>query len=320
MRNRTTAHDLDAQGVRALTDALARLNIDVTADSISVPGGQPHTVDIVGASRVTAPVRHTLTAPTAPGTTRVVVADAIDHAARQMLNDAGVSWFDRRGMLKITLPGIVVDADIESDERLGRQRASEQPVRGRSGLTVAVDALRNATQDEPPSGMRALSRATGIPLSSLTASSRQLSQFGILALDRPAGQELFWATAQVWRPIWQPLTTMPTPDTATALLAGDTLAAVHYGVPIGVTKTYPWDLYAPDDRVAGLVMLRHQGDGPVVARIAVIPTPAALEHPTPGRPFNYVHPIVAALDLAADPSRGAEAINDWHPERITRVW
>lgn len=307
--------------MRSLQAALARFDVASTATSISVPGGPTHVVEIVGASRVTAPVRQRLTRPATPHTTRVVVADAIDHAARRVLDDAGVSWYDRRGHLKITLQGLIIDADVEPDERLGnRPRHDDQPVRGRSGLTVAVDALRNATRGQPPSGLRPLSRATGLALSSLSHASRQLRSAGILDLDRPAGAELFWATAPEWRPAWQPLSSIPTPGESDNLLAADTRAALRYGVPIGVTADYPWDLYAPDERTMQRILLHHQNDGPVVARIAVVPTPAAMADSTPGEPFDYVHAIVAALDLAADPSRGAEAIDAWNPEGITRVW
>ncbi len=320
MRTRTTARDLDAQAVRALEAALADHEINATGDTITVPGGAPQPIQVVGASRVTAPVRDTLTAPIS-GATRVVVADAIDHSARDALDAAGVSWLDRRGHLKITLPGLIIDTSTDPDTRRDRRRElAEQPIRGRSGLTVAVDALRNATRGEPPTGPRALFRRTGLAVSSLSLAGRQLRDAGMLTEDGPLSPDLFWATAKVWRPSWDTLTALPTGKAAAGLLAGDTLAAIHYGIPLAVTKDYPWDLYVPDARTAARIAVRHQGPGAVAARIAVIPTPAALEDPTPGDPFPYVHAIVAALDLAADPSRGAEAIRDWNPEGIIRVW
>jgi hypothetical protein len=44
----------------------------------------------------------------------------------------------------------------------------------------------------------------------------------------------------------------------------------------------------------------------------------------PGRPgsrgFALVHPVAVALDLAQDPGRGREILDQWTPEDCTRVW
>jgi hypothetical protein len=39
-----------------------------------------------------------------------------------------------------------------------------------------------------------------------------------------------------------------------------------------------------------------------------------------GEPWPVVHPLVVALDLAADRSRGHQILDEWTPEEALRVW
>ena len=60
------------------------------------------------------------------------------------------------------------------------------------------------------------------------------------------------------------------------------------------------------------------------ATIAVPPTPLVVTRripPTSGSaPWPLAHPVFIALELARDPGRGREILEQWHPEGITRVW
>src|SRR4051794_12099798 len=67
----------------------------------------------------------------------LVVAEKITADGRAVLSDAGWSWLDRRGRLHVRAPGVRVDIDVPPDPQLAVATAPDQPITGRSGLTVA---------------------------------------------------------------------------------------------------------------------------------------------------------------------------------------
>jgi len=59
-----------------------------------------------------------------------------------------------------------------------------------------------------------------------------------------------------------------------------------------------------------------------VDRIAIAPVPSVVGHRfvRPSEAWPVVHPVVAALDLAADRARGHQILDEWTPEEQRRVW
>lgn len=121
----------------------------------------------------------------------------------------------------------------------------------------------------------------------------------------------------MWRPAWSELNLLP--QSGDLVLAADTRAGCHYGIPMNAAADYPWDLYATDVRTANRIILQCQkpGAGLVVTPIAAV---GEFHQSKRGEPYSYVHPVVVALDLAPDVSRGAETINNWSAKNIRRVW
>jgi hypothetical protein len=123
----------------------------------------------------------------------------------------------------------------------------------------------------------------------------------------------------------------PVPPMDPGWAVGDTVAAQAWGAPVVAHRNYPPDFYVPSERMLRLAVAKL---GPALsgdrraATIAVSPAPGVCRYrysATPGRrqPLKYpvVHPVVVALDLARDASRGKEILESWRPpEGITRVW
>jgi hypothetical protein len=103
-------------------------------------------------------------------------------------------------------------------------------------------------------------------------------------------------------------------------LGGDA-AALELGAPVFTTDERPnyWVPSQTELRRAQRLL------GPAdpeqrVATIQVPPTPLVVTRRVAADPWPLVHPLFAALDLARDPGRGREILEQWHPEGVARVW
>jgi hypothetical protein len=319
---RTSQADLKAAAKTALAAALSE-NSDATLDAagIEIPGRPPVPVEILGAHTVSMPVPARYTAAR-PGTVTIVVAEVITDGARAVLDAAGTNWLDRRGHLKLTAPGMIINTDIgPRSRRPDRLDDLDRPLRGRAGLAVAVDALWHTALGEVPGKINRIARMAGLTHPPVSLAAKRLRDAGLLGDNGGRVPELFWATVELWRPHWIDLATVPERHGAEGLVAGGTRAAIHHGIPIAATDDYPWELYAPTEDVAAMAQIRYAGPGPVLARVAAIPTPLGLcDSVDSGGRFPFVNPLIAALDLATDPSRGTEALTAWQPGEIRRVW
>lgn len=308
--------ELDGDAGRALTCALA--DIGAAPEIEFVP---------IGASKLTSTLSPRLAARSSSkiGGVPVIVADSISTPVRQQLAVAGINWLDRRGHLRINAPGIFIDTAIPAQPRRAEQPRAviDRPIRGNGGLAVAVDALCRTAAGEPLSTGADVARRAGLSQPTVSVASRALGEAGLIGRNGALIPELFWEVAAIWRPEWVNLTRLPEGKDGLGLVAGDTRAAIHHGIGLVITDQFPWELYASDRQTGHLTKLLYGYDqGPTVARVAFAPTPLALEDQvvTKGSPFPYVNPIIAALDAASDPSRGAEAVRDWNPTTIRRVW
>jgi hypothetical protein len=283
----------------------------------------------------------------------VLVADVLSNPVRQSLAEAGWGFFDRRGhlyiqdgprLLELTVPQRT--RDLGSGARTG--------IRGTSGLAVAFAHLL-----EPQSvlGVRELTRATRLHSPTSVGNARRaLQEANLLEPDsRPVLPDLFWALAAAWfRPL-HGLASAVTPEILDDLghntdgpyyntlheladiavdrvryegvaLGGD-LAAELYGAPIVRTPSSPYDLYLPGEVVVSRLKRRCGEASHLTERVVgVHPFPVSLAARTRLAPrsgshgFPLVHPLVVALDLAQDPARGREVLEQFEPSEYGRVW
>ncbi len=250
----------------------------------------------------------------------VVVADRLSPGAKGVLAGHHAGWLDLRGDLRLEVPpGILIKTDFQPLVAPDRARAAN-PFTG-AGFDVAV-ALLLAPNDPP--GVREIARRTGISPSRVSELLGALRAEGLVQRNgTPAIPDLFDGTAAAWDPDWAPLGEVPHPD-AELRLSG-TLGAIWHGVPLTVTEGWPPDLYVRDRFALRRLVRSYPPDlartiSPV-ARVAVCPSPYSFDQAADINPeFSVASYIVVALDLAQDQGRGREALEEWHPEGIVRVW
>lgn len=274
----------------------------------------------------------------------VVVGNKISEDARSHFSREGWSWFDRRIGAHLahgtrTLEIRFVPGDSFRDDGAPHETAlasprSDGPIRGRAGMSYAAALLLEPA--EPPT-MRAVAREAHMSPTAISNAAKLLAAQGLVVDGRPALPDLFWALADVWRPVkTAPVAAAPDPTSAQLAynlddldapgwaVAGDR-AALELGAPVFTTDDRPW-FWVPNQtearraqRALGTADQEHRA-----ATIAVPPTPLVVTRrvpPTNGSaPWPLAHPLFIALDLARDPGRGREILEQWHPEGVTRAW
>ena len=267
----------------------------------------------------------------------VVVADRVSAQLAGLLNDIDAGWLDRRGHLRLVRPGVVIDTDVPSMilPSVRDTPLPDDPCATPVGREVALELLVAPREART---VRGLARAIGRGPSSVSAVLRALRAQGLVDDQRrPCIPELFWAFSASWAPQRYCLRSCPDPtnpddDWSYELHAkdlevpgwalGDTLGAVGWGAPLIASSDDPPDLYVPNERQVLRAMQRFGESAAVNSRactLAVAPAPSvcARRFHGPG-PWPLIHPVVVALDLAADPGRGSEALARWNPAE--RVW
>lgn len=330
---RTSAHNLEASAAAALVRALAHAGLDVEApeerspDTVLLARIDDREVLIAVEAKAygTGAQIADLVTRTAsvPGRVPLLVADKITAEARDRLSDAGWSWFDRRGRLRLTAAGILVDVDVPAEPRVGLTSAETEPIGGPGGLAVAYWLCAHPGQAVSPTG---LTKGLGFAPSTISTANRRLADAGLVGGDG-AGlfPELFWELAGAWRPerVW--VATPPAPQ-ARPPDAGSprwrragTAAAVAYGAPVVSTGDGPVELYLPGPVELSVALRRYHAaePGTGAASLAVAPVRAVTAAPEDelepplldGWPAAPV--LAVALDLAKDRARGREILEDW---------
>ena len=314
---------------------------------IQLPGGGTLAVEVKSLRGVSAAdaARLTRSEQGSPGTA-VVVADRVVPAARSALQQAGWGWLDRRGHLRLAAPGVAIDTEVRSMIDSGAQ--PKRPALDTDvGLDVAVAVLTDPTARW---SIRRLVTFTGRSLGSVHQARRSLGEEGLLGRDgTPLTPELFWEISGRWRPVRVPLGQRPSPgDTHRSRQLGfgledtgepvgwaltDTLAANAFGARSVVRGDYPPDFYVPDQRNLRIARQLYGDPATASARAATValcpaswvcrrrvdPASIRADHPLSG--FGWVPPVVAALDLSIDVSRGREILEEWTPPPPwVRVW
>jgi hypothetical protein len=311
---------------------------------VVLPGGDTLDVQVKTASLVTADSAvgqlrrwsHSARVDVVP----LVVADRITADGRDRLGEGGWSWLDRRGHLKITGPGLFVDAQVPALSKSGPAR---QGLTGQVGIELAALLLLDPTARV---GVRAAAAELGRSPSSISDAFAAMHAAGLVDANRmPVVPELFWELAEHWRPVGEDVAGIPAPfrtrDTSVLHLGlddiestvgwalTDTVAAAHYGAPVSMRADHPPDFYVPDQStLRRAVRLLGPATTPAerTGRIRVAPVPLVCARRVDGttwanESWPLANPVFVALDLAQDPGRGREILDMWTPGKSWhRVW
>ena len=271
----------------------------------------------------------------------MIIADRITSDGRKSLNEAGWSWLDLRGHLRLVGDGVFVDTDVPV---LTEPRPARQGLLGKVGIELAALLLLDPTSRI---GVRAAAATLTRSPSSISEAFAALRAAGLVDADhKPSERDLFWELAEHWKPVSEDVANVPPPgrarDTSVLHLGldevestegwalSDTVAAAHYGAPVSMRTDHPPDFYVPDQstlrravRLLGSASTLTERAG----RIRVAPVPMVCTRRVDGtkhaidewRPL--ANPLFVALDLAQDPGRGREILDMWTPEEPWhRVW
>ncbi len=274
------------------------------------------------------------------GAVGVLVADRVTGEAREVLRTAGWGWLDLRGHLHIAGEGLFVDTDIPAlRDTPGRSAA----LAGRVGVEVAAALLVDPTE---PVRVRPLAGVLDRAPSTVSEVLSSMTTAGLIDEQRrPAVPELFWELAARWNPSQVDVAAVPGPgdravnevlklglgnvEDAVGWALGDTLAAVAYGAPVRIRSDHPLDFYVADQTTLrrAVQLLGAARDHPSrAATVRVAPVPMVCARRVDATSWTNEHwplaqPLFVALDLAQDPGRGREILDNWTPpEPWRRVW
>lgn len=275
------------------------------------------------------------------GAYKVLVAPNLWAPTREALDAHDVGWFDGRGHLRLWHRPLLVDAEVPT-ARPDRVDPSRWRIDSPSALDVALAVLDGTAATGVRTTAIALGRSPGtVSKQGAALRVRYLVDDGA----RPLVPALFDAVLDVWQPSRVALASLPAPrsgpvgerlglrfdDTASpGWVLADAHAAAAWGAPVMHASDDPPDFYVPDSQaVARARALFGEAEyGQHACTVAVAPCPyvcrrrhdralvTGVSYPAPG-------PVVAALDLAADPARGREILEAWSddlPTELTRVW
>jgi hypothetical protein len=303
---------------------------------LTTPAGVVVPFQIKAMALATAERVHALEPTDDRGPPIVVVADQVPAPMRAALADAGLSWLDRRGHLRLLSDEIFIDTDVAAIPRLdGPRDAARTPIAGRSGLAAAAGLLLSP---DDPMGVSDIARVAGLNRSSITRAMTNLTDAHFTERHgrgryRALVPELFWALAEVWPRDHVTIRWATPPEDDTRVDLGFDLdrpgcasagvrGAVAWGAPLVATADYPALLYFPDEQLVRKLMLLHEGGTGDVAALSVDPIGliSSRRYKSDGLVLPLAHPLFCALDLTQS-SRDREALEQWTPpEGFTRVW
>lgn len=270
---------------------------------------------------------------------QVIVASRITSAARDLLNESGLSWLDLRGHLRLVAPGFFVDTTVAA---LSEPVPVRRGVIGQVGIELATLLLM---QPWKPWGVREAAEALSRAPSSVSQAFSAMRAAQLLTDElEPEGPELFWELARHWGSMSADVASLPGPGrgrdnealrlgfdrvkATTGWALSDTVAAAHYGAPVAMRADHPLDFYVPD-RSTLRRAVHLLGPAASVAQragqVRVAPVPAVCDRRIDGADWStewpLAHPLFVALDLAQDPGRGREILRNWSPTgTVQRVW
>ena len=207
---RTDPRDLEAMAIDDLV-ALGRVgDLEVTATgpqtvSFRVPGDEWSATVVPVDSAGVADAQGLTAAATGA---HVVVGNKLSEDARAHFARAGWSWFDRRigahlahGDRTLDIRFVERDPlhdDVRRPTRRSRRRAPTARSAAAPGISYAAALLLDPEQ--PPT-MRAVAREVHMSPTAISNAAKLLAAQGLVVDGRPALPDLFWALAEVWRPV-----------------------------------------------------------------------------------------------------------------------
>lgn len=235
----------------------------------------------------------------ASGDVSMVVVDLLDTGAAEVLREAGWSFWDRRGRLRLWLPEIGYRLDVPTRALVtgldGPVR--KRPVAGVGGVSTALFTLIAPGA----AGVRRIARASAITPSTISRARQILIDASLISpTGVPLVPELFWALSDAWVP--RPVSVRHRPLGGEWVLAGDA-AAAHWGAPVFAARER---YYCGSRREFDTFVYLHRSETDTGIEVAVAPTPLVLATARGG----IADPVVAALDLSRS-SRGREVLHDW---------
>lgn len=274
------------------------------------------------------------------GAYKVLIAPGLWAPVREALDAHDVGWFDGRGHLRLWHRPLFVDAEVPPD-RLAVVDATRWRIDSPSALDVALAVLDGSTA----AGVRATAAALGRSPGTVSKQLAALRARYLVDDAQPLVPALFEAVVEVWRPIRVPMASLPDPKSgpvgerlglrfADAASPGwvlaDARAAAAWGAPVMLAIDAPPDFYLPSPQAVtrARALLGEADYGRHACTVAVAPCPYVCRRrhdrtAATGERYPAPGPVVAALDLAADPARGREVLDQWAhdlPAELARVW
>lgn len=333
---RTLANDL-AQYARGVLAAKVG-SVTPTDDEAGATGlvvdvdGRPLAIELKPMAYATPERITSLQRPKSTDALVCVVADRINAPARGLIESFGWAHLDAStGQLFLHAPGVRIDTTVPPLVRAGAHRQSG--IVGHSGRVLAYEILRRHYDRSPdPIRTSTASSEFGLARSSTSDAMRALRSADLIGHDQaPVLPALFWELARVWQPAerhW--LATAPNPDdrsdmplSASGLWRlGGLEAAIAHGAPAVGGDEGLVGLYVPDATQRSIAVRHYGAADPIAAAasIAAPPVPQLTagtpdEHGTTRRGWHVVHPVAAALDLAAlDDARSHQILEEWTPD------
>jgi hypothetical protein len=324
--------DFGEDAEMSLADALEALGVRLAAPNdgwdIAIDldgGGQSLQLSVCALAQASpARVRKRLAAvgSGATGGVNVLVADAIPKESRDLLNAAGWGWYDRRGHLRLVGPGLHLDTESRPTIR----RNTHNPVLGTpSGIAVAYELLRSPREKLP---VRATANRLHVHASSVSRALQRLCDESLVdGRGLPLVPELFWALADTWPR--QPIGLRRSPrtdDTVTKTwVECGTRAAIEWGVPLVASDATPPEFMLPSRPAEREAVQRYGRPAAAVAAAAFVSfmpvVTVLLDAIARTGSWPIAPPLAIALELAADRTRGSEALEAWTPPQpYQRVW
>lgn len=302
-----------------VAEALDALGLDARADDDAlVIDGTRAKVNLAARAHPTPADLRQLVGDAAGRLPAMVIADRISEAGRDVLRSGGWGWLDRRGHLRLWLPGARIDSPLPDDAGTATRAAPRDPWTT-VGLEIALVALSSPA--EPVTARRVapiIGRSTG----STHELIRRFVDVGLIGpkTHRPLLPELFWETAARWPDDgWvgctAPLTEVAARLGADELVRVDERAATLGGARITAVADLPPRAYVHSATSVRRARSLGERGGPTRCWVRVAPVrwlPTNLDHPPDDtHPWLVGHPLVCALRLAADPARGREIVEAW---------
>jgi hypothetical protein len=274
----------------------------------------------------------------------LLVANHLSADARRTLEEAGWSYLDRGGRLRLWLDRVRIDSPVEPLIERPRKSALDTA----SGRAVALRLLAA----DGRLTVRGLAAELEVAPSSAAAALKALRAEKLVAegSTETVGAPLFWSLSERWGAGERTVALIEAPaldddalSTQLGLGADDiestpgwTLrsdqAAAAWGAPVPLLGNSPPDFYVPDDRTLRIAKQIYGEAGTNAGRgatVTVASTPWIVNvrydpgkrRPERGGSWPLPHPVVAALDLSRGGARGREILEDFDPApEFRRVW